>query len=212
MDIVKFTAAIRGFHVYQKYWTPQENQVLSCEHELDNPYDLFAIKTCLSEPGSDPQTVGHFPLELSRITKFLLDRGAVVTAVVSGRHYRRSVLVQGGLEVPCVVTAKMIGTKKNKELLSRYFELAKEMYEEVPEAQQIIVGTFSRVEEELPEAAAQVKKAKNPVEKCGASAKKASKSRPDCRTSYDIRDMFKRTKKDLSREEEKEDDDIINID
>ena len=82
-EVVKWVTAIRGFHMYQKYWTPRENQVLSCVHELDNPFDLFAIKTCLGEVGTDWQTVGHLPLELSRITKFLLDQGAVVTAEVS---------------------------------------------------------------------------------------------------------------------------------
>ena len=86
---------------------------MSCVYELNNPFDLFAIKTFLGEVGADWQTVGHLPLELSRITKFLLDRGAVVTAEVSGRHYQRSVLFQGGLEVPCIVTAKLIGTKRN---------------------------------------------------------------------------------------------------
>ena len=38
---------------------------------------MFAIKTCRLEGG---EIVGHLPREISRPTKFLLDRGAKVTA------------------------------------------------------------------------------------------------------------------------------------
>ena len=88
------------------------------------------------------QIVGHLPLELSRITKFLLDRGVIVNAIVSGTHYRRPVLVQGGLEIPCTVKAKIIRTEKNKRILSKYFQLAHEMYAEPTPEQQIVVGHF----------------------------------------------------------------------
>ena len=43
--------------------------------------------------------MGHLPREVSRVTKFLLDRGARISLVLSSRHYRRSPLVQGGLEI-----------------------------------------------------------------------------------------------------------------
>ena len=51
------------------------------------------------------------PLELSQLTKYLLDRGAVVTAKLTSTHYRRSVLVQRGLEIPCQVKAEIIATE-----------------------------------------------------------------------------------------------------
>ena len=54
------------------------------------------------------------PLEISCFTKFLLDRGATLTATFSSTHYRRSTPVQGGLEIPCVANAKVISTIKNK--------------------------------------------------------------------------------------------------
>ena len=50
------------------------------------------------------------PLELSQLTKYLLDRGAVVTAKLTSTHYRRSVL-QGGLGIPCQVKAEIIATE-----------------------------------------------------------------------------------------------------
>ena len=100
-----FSAAIRGFHVYKSSWQPKELELLECLHEDDNPYDIFSIKVCKIR--EDSKIVGHLPMEISRITKFILQRGATVNVEVTGQHYRRSPLVQGGLEVPCRVFVKM---------------------------------------------------------------------------------------------------------
>ena len=67
--------------------------------------------------------MGHLPLEISCFTKFLLDCGAAVTATLIKTHYRSSTLLQGGLEISCVVNANLIGTKKNKEILAKYLEM-----------------------------------------------------------------------------------------
>ena len=95
-ETVKFSCLIRGYHVYRNVWQPKENEALHCDHVSDNNYDLFAIKTC-RDAELHPQIVGHLPLEIYRFTKFLLDRGAIITATLSSMHYRRSPLVQGGL-------------------------------------------------------------------------------------------------------------------
>ena len=123
-ETVEYPTAVCGFHVYRSVWQPKESQVLSCSHEVGNMYDLLAIKTCLEDEHGEEQIVGHLPLELSRFTKYLLDRGASGIAILSTTHYRRSVLVQGGLEIPCIVKAKMIRTEKNKRILTRYLELS----------------------------------------------------------------------------------------
>ena len=70
-----FTAAVRGYHYYRKSLKPKENELLRCLFEENNPYDRFAIKTVTSEG----TTVGHLPREISRIKKFFMDRGAVVS-------------------------------------------------------------------------------------------------------------------------------------
>ena len=44
--IFEFTAAVRGFHYYKAFWNPVTNQKLSCAHEENNPFDMFAIKAC----------------------------------------------------------------------------------------------------------------------------------------------------------------------
>ena len=54
--------------------------------------------------------MGHLLMEISQVTKFLLDRGANVSAKLKSTHYRRSPLVRGGIEIPCVVTVSMPGT------------------------------------------------------------------------------------------------------
>ena len=79
-----------GFHVSRRIWKPTEGEALNCFYERGNVVN---------------PSVGHLPREISRITKFILDRNATVTVKLSSSHYRRSPLVhQGGLEIRCVVT------------------------------------------------------------------------------------------------------------
>ena len=96
------TTAVRGFHFYRRYWHPQENKKLLCLHESENLFDRFAIKT-VKENG---ETVGHLPREISRVTKYVLDRGITKHCKVSSKHYRLSPLVHGGLEIQCQVVFK----------------------------------------------------------------------------------------------------------
>ena len=102
---------------------------------------IFAKKTC-RDPEFHPQIVGCLPLEISRFTKFLPDRGVTITATLSTTHYRRSSLVQGGLEIPCVVNAKLIGTKKNKEILAKYLEMVQTHYTEPSSDEDVIIPGF----------------------------------------------------------------------
>ena len=124
--VSEFFSAIRGYHYYRNTWNPEESEVLQCSHELENAFDLFAIKTCKPEG----QIVGHLPMEIARVTKFLLDRGAVIIATLNTTNYRRSPLVQGELEIACKVTVRMPGTIKNHMLMDRYLELVRTLYAE----------------------------------------------------------------------------------
>ena len=63
---------------------------------------------------------GYLPRKISRPTKFLLAREAVMYAEVSSDKYRYSPLVQGGLELSCVVYVSMPPTVLNENLISRY--------------------------------------------------------------------------------------------
>ena len=136
-ELFKFESAIRGYHFYKKYWVPVENQKLDCAHEVGNPYDFFAIKTCESGSG---RTVGHLPMEISRPIKFLLQRGAVIKSTLSSTSYRRSPLVQGGLEIPCQVSISMPATCKNNQIIEKFKEMVDVLYV-VPDGSAVI-GSF----------------------------------------------------------------------
>ena len=132
-----FSAAVRGFYVYQDVWNPLENEELECLFERHNLFDMFAIKKCRLEGG---QIVGHLPIEISVPTKFLLDIGAKVTAHLTGTHYRISPLFQGSLEIPCLVTVTIPGSIKGHNLIQRYQQIVEELY--CAPKEEVIMGSF----------------------------------------------------------------------
>ena len=131
-----FSAAIRGFHVYRQVWQPVEDERLVCTHETGNAFDLFSIKAT----NRHGVLSGHLPREISRPTKFLLDRGASVTATLTDTNYRRSPLFQGGLEIQCKVEVEMPSTLLAQKLIGRFREMVDKLYEE-PE-HPVIVGSY----------------------------------------------------------------------
>ena len=137
----QFSAAVRGFHYYRKSWLPEPEQTLNCFHEEGNTFDRFVIKVFEKDKN---EIAGHLPMKISRVTKFLLDRGANVSAKLTSTHYRRSPLVQGGIEIPCVVTVSMPGTVINQLLMERYKQLVETLYTEPKEEE--ILGTFLQLE------------------------------------------------------------------
>ena len=139
-----FSPAGRGFHIYKASCKPKEDELLECSHEKDNPSDSFSIK--VFKPDSPAENVEHLPMEISRITKFIIDRGAQVAVKIRGRYYRRSPLVQGGLEVPCEIKITMVGSIINHHLLVRYESLLKELYIEPKDEE--IIGTFLSIRNE----------------------------------------------------------------
>ena len=137
----QFSAAVRGFHYYRKSWLPEPEQTLNCFHEEGNTFDRFAIKVCEKDKN---EIVGHLPMEISRVTKFLLDRGANVSAKLTRTHYRRSPPVQGSIEIPGVVPVSMPGTVTDQLLMGRYKQLVETLYMEPKEEE--ILGVFLQLE------------------------------------------------------------------
>ena len=72
--------------------------------------------------GTD-SVVGHLPREISRITYFIITHGAQVSCRMTDMHYRRSPLVQGGIEIPCEVTVKMNLSDQNMLAIEEYKKL-----------------------------------------------------------------------------------------
>ena len=128
VEYFQFSAAVRGSHYFRKSWIPEPEQTLNCFHEEGNTSDRLAIKVCQKDKN---EIVGH-------------DRGANVSAKLTSTHYRRSPLVQGGIEIPCVVTVSMPGTVINQLLMERYKQLVETLYIEPKEEE--VFGTFLQLE------------------------------------------------------------------
>ena len=90
---------MRGFHYYRNYWQPVVGEELDCMHGRDNPFHLFAIAIKKTKG----EIVGHLRMENSKVTKYLMDRGARFTVVLISSQYCFSPLVQDRLEIPCEV-------------------------------------------------------------------------------------------------------------
>ena len=75
---------------------------------------------CIAENGNDKIVGHHLPREISRPTKFLVARGAVMHAQISSVKYRRSPFIQGGLELSCLFFVSMPPTVLNEKLIDRY--------------------------------------------------------------------------------------------
>ena len=138
--MLECTAAIRGYHYYKKFWKPESHQVLNCYHEKNNAFDRFAIMVC--EIGKDETAVGQ--MEISRVTKFVIDRGGSIIAELTSAHYRRSLLIQGDIEIPCKVTAKIPGTVINLLIMEKYNQLVQKLYTEPKDEH--ILGSFLQIE------------------------------------------------------------------
>ena len=82
-------------------------KIRNCWYENDSTFGRFAFKVC--EFGKEIPDC-HLPEEILRVTKYLLDKGATATSTLTNERYRRSPVVQRGLEIPCKVSIFMPGT------------------------------------------------------------------------------------------------------
>lgn len=141
--VFEFDAAVRGYHVYREIWRPTEGDIQRCFWEEGNNFDIFAIKVI----NESNDIIGHLPREISRPTKFLIDRGASITAKITSTTIRRSPLFQGGLEILCKVTIMYPKTIKGKLVMDRYEEMVHNLYHEPQNP--VIVGTIGDRSEDI---------------------------------------------------------------
>ena len=106
-------SAVRSFHVYKPTWTPVIGEELTAEREPGNSEDRFAV--ALKKGGA---TVGHVPREISKLCWLFVHHGTI-TAEVTVTGQRRSPILQGGLEIPCVL--RFNGSTKNINRLRTFF-------------------------------------------------------------------------------------------
>ena len=103
LKVTEFSAALRGYHYYGSICVPGKEKQLDCSHDFGNSFDVFAVKTCISSG----TVVGHLPPKISRANKLLLDQGAQISAILTSTDYRKSPLIQGGLEIACKVIVRL---------------------------------------------------------------------------------------------------------
>ena len=75
-------ATVRGYHAYLYDTSVRIGEILTCELELDNPHDRYAVAV----KNQDGNLVGHVPKELSRLFhKFLKDSGELEEECIGNR-------------------------------------------------------------------------------------------------------------------------------
>ena len=84
--------------------------------------------------------VGNLPREISWATNFFTDQGGKLSVTLTSEHYRRSPLVQGGMEIGCKVTTSIPGTCINILILKKYQDIIEENYTEPKE--EAILGSY----------------------------------------------------------------------
>ena len=116
---------------------------------------------------------------------FSLIEGTKVEAQLSSTDYRRSPLIQGGLEIPCDVIVTMPGAIDNQLILEKYKKLVCEKYAEPKE--EVVIGSFLEpdvIAQTGPSTIQNQQKANVPTN----NKKKADKKKPI--SSYDIRSLL----------------------
>ena len=124
-----FSCELSGFHIYKELWNPRLNEKLDAIHKENNPHNRYAVAAIRKTVSRlSPVIVGHLPREISRFTRFIILHGATVTVKVTDTKYRRSPLIQGGLEIP--VEVQMENSSENQKALGKYKTLIAENYHE----------------------------------------------------------------------------------
>lgn len=119
--IVRFSANIRGHHVYKAIWTPEIGESLVCKRDnrLEaKELDENAIGT-YKNTTDEEILVGHLPIELSKLIAFFIEiEDNHVHATVTGKRIR-----EVGLSVPaqfnCFTSSKKHAKIFHDELLKR---------------------------------------------------------------------------------------------
>ena len=87
-------------------------------------------------------------MEISRVMKYFMDKGAIAVAQLMGVHYRRSPLIQGGLEILCKITVTISRTVSNLFCMEKYKDIVTDYYIE-PKSEETM-GSFIQATNDAP--------------------------------------------------------------
>ena len=105
-EMFSVDSCVCGYHVYKNIWPATIGETLRCQPEPGNIHDPY----CVAVVTANNTTVGHVPRSISAVCRSFLRRGgSIVCQVTKSRRFSAD-LVQGGLEIPCVLT--FIGPEK----------------------------------------------------------------------------------------------------
>lgn len=159
-DFFEVDAMVRGYHQYREIWEAEVGEQLECRRENSNPHDIFAVAVLKSRV-----VVGHVPKKISSVCSLFLRHGGVIRCRVTGNRCYSADLVQGGLEIPCLLkfeanSEKLLGLlDKAQKLVASALKSGAKSADEVN----------CREESELPvELLNEVPESKKPT-KCGES-------------------------------------------
>ena len=135
MESFTVSACIRGFHLYNAIWKPQQGENLSCYQESKNMYDMYAVAVKKTFSGRqlgipsyfslgddvyrEEKIVGHIPRYISRLLGISSNTGGIISAKVSGSPTFSRDLQRGGRHVP----AELMFSCADAKLLCRCQEL-----------------------------------------------------------------------------------------
>lgn len=117
-------SSVRGYHIYQEIWKPTIGEELTCTREPRNAVDRYAVAV-VKENGRERTVVGHLPGKISKISSLFLRRGGAIICQVTGTRRYSTDLVQGGLEIPCILVFKSNNKKeadKTAQCMSSHFK------------------------------------------------------------------------------------------
>lgn len=92
-------SCIRGYHVYQH--DPFVGETLDCSREPTNIVDRYSVSVLRGDVVG-----GYLPKKVSKLCSLFLRRGGSISCDVTGRRRHSSDLIQGGLEIPCLLILK----------------------------------------------------------------------------------------------------------
>ena len=119
-------AVVRGYHAYKDIWAAVHGEELPCERETGNRVDAFAVAVM-----KDGTVVGHVPKKISSICSLYLRRGRSIICRVTGSRRYSEDLIQGGLEIPCVLIFEggtTLTTKAKKLVVSALLGVTSGVY------------------------------------------------------------------------------------
>ena len=118
MEDFERESCIRGFHVYKTIWEPALGEELQCLREHGNARDRYAVAVKRRDV-----VVGHLPQRISRLCSLFLRRGGGIQCRVTGRRRYSGDLLQGGLEIPCLLIFRHNDKEitKFKKLITKLF-------------------------------------------------------------------------------------------